>query len=134
MEYSRNVLVIQSLESQVMRGFHYNFWDSRLMAEVKFYCPKTNEHFRSIELISKVTAYSYEESMRRVVEKFMNKKFYRVQDKMHWADFKCKPSKMIHEVQIEFDGRVKDMFEDLFDINWNPDVLRLKGDETINLG
>lgn len=133
MEYSSNVLVIKAIWSESSMGGHFPHWDAVLEAEVKFYCPKTLQHWRSIELTSKSKAYSFEESLRRVVEKFMNKDFAVVQNKMHWADFKCKPSKMIHEVIIELEGRMKPMFEDLFDMNWNPDVLALKGDETIDL-
>ena len=120
MKYSHNVLVIESLlyEPKEAAFAHVRVIESKLKAFIKFICPETHNNFMTMNLAAENQGYSAEDSLKNVIQDFMNGNVNIVFD-ITASKNMCIANKKIDSLEIQISEPFKSLFEQLFNLqNW----------------
>lgn len=119
MEFSRNVLVIESLSVEPENHGILMLFKSELNASLKYICPNTGHTYQSIKIIAVSDGISRQEALKNAIEIFMNGNLIYTKFEIHRVDRECIDNEKIDRVDILLPEPYKSLFEQLFDVsNW----------------
>lgn len=115
MEYSHNVLVMDNLSVYLKpKGETVSFL-GEIKATIKFFCPVTGNHYKSIVIISQaVSSNCEEESLRNAIEKMFNG-YFNHEIIHHERKKDCHDSSFVHSLEPFDFGDFDSLFKSIFD-------------------
>lgn len=117
MKLSHNVLVIGSLSLDQERDYDTIKIRSKMESVIKFHCPVTGNHFKSIIVVADSQGYSTDNALRNVIQNFLNGNVS-TRTRYFNREINCLPDhSKIHAVKIELQDPFKSLFEQLFDLS-----------------
>lgn len=118
MNSSYNVLVIESVETELDGDHQIMKVRGTMNTDVQFHCTVTGNKFSSIQFIATGTGYSHDEALRKAIENFMNGQVKRGDFKMYDVPNESVINRRgINHLEVQLAEPWFSLFHDLFDIS-----------------